>query len=305
MRLRQSIGEDQGGAAYVEFLIAFIPLFVMFMGMVQMALMYAGDLVVQHSASRAARAAVVVLDDDPQYYDGASRRTVRTFGASSAEDGLGAILDLFGGGGAPGMGTVSRNGGPRYSAIQQAASLPLVAISPSFDQLMGGERESVRTAIGSPESRAATGALAYNNAAMGLTFPRTPGSTDYRSSWDASHGEQVTARVTYLFHCGVPLANRLMCETYPSLRLGPAAAAIEGIISDLGDGSLSFDEAMERLARADESRRRHERDEEAIGELESAGASDMMYLTWATGARFKVLRGEATMPLQFARYRYE
>jgi hypothetical protein len=274
----------------------------MFMGMVQMALMYAGDLVVQHAATTAARAAVVVLDDDPQYYDGAARRRVDASGTSS-EDGISGILGLLGGGGAAPGGSGGRTGGPRMSAIRQAASIPLMAISPSFDQLMGTD-ESVRNAIGSPESRAATGALAYNNSAMGVTFPTAPGATSYRSSWPPSDDVQVTTRVTYLFHCGVPLANRLMCETYPSLRLGPAAAMVEGIISDLGDGSLSFDEAMERLRRADESRRRHERDEEAIEELESAGSSDLMYLTWATGSRFKVLRGEATMPLQFANYCY-
>jgi hypothetical protein len=302
MRRRTGLGEDQRGAAYVEFLIAFIPLFVLFMGMVQMALMYAGDLVVQHAATRAARAAVVVLDDDPQYYEGASRRQIDRSGTSS-EDAIGGVLDLLGGGGASPGGGGGASGGPRISAIRRAASMPLMAISPSFDQLMGSD-ESVRSAVGSPESRAATGALAYNDAAMGITFPAAPRATSYRSSWPPSRNVQVTTRVTYLFHCGVPLANRLMCETYPSLRLGPAAAVVEGIISDLGDGSLSFDEAMRRLRRANESRRRHERDEEAIAELESAGSSDLMYLTWATGSRFKVLRGEATMPLQYASYCY-
>lgn len=288
------------GAAYVEFLLAFIPLFIMFLGMVQMALMYAGDLVVQHAATTAARAAVVVIDDDPRRYGGQERMDVSEFSVTSGEDAIGTILGIFGGGASFG-GVGFRPQGPRIDAIRQAASIPLLSISPSLPQLTG-RNEAVRTALGNAESRAATGAMMYNNAAMGVTFPVAAGATDYRTDFD--HGDQVTTRVTYLFHCAVPLANRMMCETYPTLRLGPAAAAIEGIVRDLGDGELSFDDAMRRLRRADVARRRHEEARPAIEELESASGDSLMYLTWATGSRFKVLRGEQTMPVQSARYCY-
>ena len=63
-------------------------------------------------------------------------------------------------------------------------------------------------------------------------------------------------------------------------------------------------EAMERLRRADVARRRHEEARPAIEELESASGDSLLYLTWATGSRFKVLRGESTMPVQSARYCY-
>lgn len=291
--------DDNRGAAYVEFLLAFIPLFVMFLGMVQMALMYAGDLVVQHAATRAARAAAVVLDDDPAQYEGASRMSVATFGVTSTESVLGDIVRLFGGElSVTGVGFPP--GGPRLAAIRTAASVPLVAISPSLDQLI--RTDSVRTAIGSPEARGATGLFLYNNAAMAVTFPTAPNATSYRTSWD--EGDDVTARVTYLFHCGVPLVNRMMCETYPTLRLGPAAGLVEDIVEDLMSGEVDEALTLERLRRVDEARRRHERDQDAIQELEAAGADDLMYLTWATGARFKVLRGEATMPVQAASYTY-
>lgn len=288
---------ERRGAAYVEFLIAFIPLFIMFLGMVQMCLMYAGDLVVQHAATTAARAAVVVIDDDPAKYDGAPRDRIDRYGSSDTGRGIDGLLVLFGGGRG---GSVPGSGGPRYSAIRQAASIPLLAISPSMSQLMNAD--SVRTAIGNPEERALTGATIYNNSAMGVTFPVSPGANSYRSAFNRD--DQVTARVTYLFHCAVPLANKLMCETYPTIRLGPAAAAIEGIVRDLGDGTLTYDSAMERIGRIDESRRRHERDNPAIDELSSAGSDSLMYLTWGTGSRFKILRAEATMPLQYARYEY-
>src|SRR5690606_6628936 len=45
------------GAAYVEFLLAFMPLFVLFLGIVQVSLLFAADLVVKHAAYRATRAA--------------------------------------------------------------------------------------------------------------------------------------------------------------------------------------------------------------------------------------------------------
>ncbi len=292
--------DDTRGAAYVEFLLAFIPLFIMFLGMVKMALMYAGDLVVQHAATRAARAAAVVIDDDPARYEGAERMSVGSFGVTSSEDVIGSIVRLFGGDLSIG-GIGSSPGGPRMNAIRTAASVPLMAISPSMDQLI--DSDSVRTAIGSPEARGATGALIYNNSAMGITFPTGPGQTSYRTSFEP--GDQAVTRVTYLFHCGVPLVNRMMCETYPSLRLGPAAGAIEDIIHDLGSGDGSLDGTLERLRRVDDARRRHERDRPGIEELESAGSDDLMYLTWATGARFKVLRAEASMPVQYATYDYE
>lgn len=57
------------GAIYVEFLVAFFPVFTTFLGLVQIADLYQANLIVQHSAVAAARAAVVVLPDDGSYYD--------------------------------------------------------------------------------------------------------------------------------------------------------------------------------------------------------------------------------------------
>ena len=56
------------GAVYVEFLAAFLPLFIFFECLVQLGGMFTAKLVVQHAASTAARAAVVVLHDNPKYY---------------------------------------------------------------------------------------------------------------------------------------------------------------------------------------------------------------------------------------------
>lgn len=54
----------------VEFLIAFLPMLVFFLGLVQLSLLYTGKIVTQHAADRAARAASVVIADDPIRYAG-------------------------------------------------------------------------------------------------------------------------------------------------------------------------------------------------------------------------------------------
>ena len=60
---------DERGAVYVEFLAAFLPLFIFFESLVQFAGLVTAKLVVQHAAVSAARAAIVVLPDDPDEYD--------------------------------------------------------------------------------------------------------------------------------------------------------------------------------------------------------------------------------------------
>jgi len=58
------------GAVYVEFLVAFLPVFFFFLALVQLVFVQTANLIVKHAAVKAARAAVVVLPDDPKYYGG-------------------------------------------------------------------------------------------------------------------------------------------------------------------------------------------------------------------------------------------
>jgi hypothetical protein len=73
--MKTSRGTQRGGlrgttgAVYVEFLIAFMPLFVFFMSLVQLAYVEAANIIVKHAAVMATRAAIVVLPDDPAHYD--------------------------------------------------------------------------------------------------------------------------------------------------------------------------------------------------------------------------------------------
>jgi hypothetical protein len=58
------------GAAFVEFLIAFLPVYVFFLCLIQLALLFSVRLVTEHAAVNAARAAAVVIGDDPARYGG-------------------------------------------------------------------------------------------------------------------------------------------------------------------------------------------------------------------------------------------
>lgn len=92
------VRRGESGVVYVEFLIAFLPLFVFFSGLVQLGALELANLVVKHAAVTAARAAIVVLPDDPAFYD---------------------------------QVPVNRAEGKRLSDIQRAATMPLSAIDSS------------------------------------------------------------------------------------------------------------------------------------------------------------------------------
>jgi hypothetical protein len=61
---------DRRGVVFVEFLIAFLPVYTFFLCLLQLALLFAVRLVTEHAAVDAARAAAVVIGDDPKRYNG-------------------------------------------------------------------------------------------------------------------------------------------------------------------------------------------------------------------------------------------
>jgi len=67
MRLR-SFRAATGGAVYVELLIAFMPVLVFFLSLLQLALLFSSKLLVDHSAVQGARAAAVVFGDESGPY---------------------------------------------------------------------------------------------------------------------------------------------------------------------------------------------------------------------------------------------
>ena len=70
-RASRSLLQANEGAVFVETLIAYLPIMFFFMATWQLAELCAAHLIVERSASAAARAASVVLPDDPFYYGGA------------------------------------------------------------------------------------------------------------------------------------------------------------------------------------------------------------------------------------------
>jgi len=61
---------DQCGAVFVEHMIAYLPVMFFFLATWQLMDLCAAHLILKRAASAAARAAVVVLPDDPAFYDG-------------------------------------------------------------------------------------------------------------------------------------------------------------------------------------------------------------------------------------------
>jgi hypothetical protein len=70
-----TIARDTRGAVFIEFLIAFLPVYVFFLCLIQSAILYSVRLVTEHAAITAARAAAVVIGDDPARY---SKEAVNT-----------------------------------------------------------------------------------------------------------------------------------------------------------------------------------------------------------------------------------
>ncbi|HEY8430791.1 MAG TPA: TadE/TadG family type IV pilus assembly protein [Sandaracinaceae bacterium] len=184
------------GAAYVEFLLAFMPLFVLFLGIVQVSLLFAADLVVKHAAYRATRAAIVVLDDDPRYYRGEDRNALDGRHATRAD----VVYQLSRGGVGVQSGEIPQvvGSGPapsRRASIELAAALVLLPLAPR-------DGDSVADAIGSEGLQSA---IDETLARLDVDFVRRP-SPSYRDA------EPITVRVRYRFACRVPLVRALVCD---------------------------------------------------------------------------------------------
>ncbi|MBN8613840.1 MAG: pilus assembly protein [Deltaproteobacteria bacterium] len=313
----KTLAADTGGAVYVEFILSFIPLLFMFLGIIQMAMLYAASIVVQHAAVTATRAAAVVLDDDPSRYDEQDRRTV-TGSESGGAPEEGAMGGLFGGGGGGSIGGSGSSGSARFSAIRYAAMVPLMTVTPPPEAFFPmGRRASLATDIGfnAPETRAAM-ALWYSRGMMNITFPREVRGESFRADWprpdENGNSEQVTARVTFLYMCGVPIVNRIMCEDGLSLMAGSGAPGLAESLAIYGrDGSIDMNEMQMLNDQRERSERHFDQWEDEMGEIDDGpgfGTALAIYgVTFATmggGARFRPLQAEATLPVQAANYCY-
>lgn len=62
------LSRDNSGALFVEHLICFVPVMYFFLATWQLIELFTADLIVRRAANAAARAAVVVLPDDPNAF---------------------------------------------------------------------------------------------------------------------------------------------------------------------------------------------------------------------------------------------
>jgi hypothetical protein len=294
--------KSSAGAVYVEFLVAFVPVFFFFLAMVQLSFVYSAKLVVQHAAVAGVRSAIVVLEDDIKLYDG------EPYGSPT---------------------------GLRLGSIRWAAYVPLLAIAPSetnvaqwFQQgvmvglasssmvknvddtlslmqkyffpsdhtnlsetltRIASSSGSVADAIGgTPVARLATG-LVYNQAAAAVTFPKEPGSNEFVDKPIKLDEKQVTVRVTYLFPCTIPLASVVVCKSLSSY-----ADYFRGLKGARQGGGANIDNSNKKNIDPDYR--------QVLTELEHAEQPQLLEMVAKIGVRFSMLRAEATLPNQGARY---
>lgn len=265
------------GVVSIEMLLAFFPVLVTFLGVIQLALLFMGKLVVAHAAQRAVRSAVVILDDDPEYYDDAPRGDLES-GAIPVEGSFAefwgdlnvAYEDI--------LGREPPKGGARLGAIRSAAYHPLAVLAPASlvsahtslrDELGGPALGRGKKRVTLPELRIGLFALAYNRAASSITVHTEP---DGPAVTQVSPGGTVTVQVSYLMKCGVPLVGALLCQNG----------------KDLARASLGLDtneKAVDTLTQ--------------IVDVASPILRDTMLVG---GAHYQLLSARATLPNQAAEY---
>ncbi len=287
-------GRDVRGVVYVEFLLAFFPLFLLFLGICQLALLASARLVVQHAAQAAVRSAVVILDEEPKAFGDAPRGDLsRGRGGTTTEAVLSGLgVNVAGSehalpGASPGglfsnaLAQVTaelgkRQSGARMAAIRAAAYLPLLALSPRPGALQGPAAQSLGESLPDDFANRMQFGLDFLRAASVVTVHDAPESEALAVEPVDSHAP-VTVRVTYLFPCGVPVARMLACKT------------LEALLTDapLGVGLPT----MTPRSRSGLAKR--------LALSEAPGGLDAL----AEGsARFVVLTAEATLPNQGANY---
>lgn len=270
------------GVVFIEFIIAFVPVFLLFLGIVQLALLSAARQVVQHAAVTGVRSAIVVLDDDPRFYDNAERGSIvgeRDTPDLSFERTLASRLGLTND---PSSDTTPALGEPRMAAIRRAVHAPLAAIAPepwlAARLLQASAAASVEQALGTtPGARFLFGFGFYLPMATAITFPVAPGSSQPLEG-TLPLADRVTLRVTHHVLCVIPVVAGFMCDR---LRW------------DLRRNRLTADRAPGDPI------------EDALRELRRApAAARQQALAWA-GIPALVLQAEATLPSQSAAYSYE
>jgi hypothetical protein len=255
---------------YVEFLIAFFPVFLLFLAICQLALVTAARVIVTHAAVAGVRSAIVVLEDpgdEYDNYDGARLGTLSDGGSQSA-----GLSVPFGSTAASMLTPASssegnrpnneQQNGPRMTPIRQAAQAPLVVLAPSFGSLQPSE-SSLSHAVSVSNASNEPFALAYTQAASAITVHSSESGNELATEPLAPTGN-VTVRVAYLYRCAVPWVRSLMCRTLTNL-LNPEPSSSSAPV---------------------------------IARLKQAGALDKLQQWASSSERFTILIGQASLPNQ-------
>ncbi len=278
-------GGSQRGAVYVEFLIVFLPIFLFFLILMQLALLYVGKLGIRHAAGRAARSAVVILDDDPARYEGQARRDLQfsnTCGKNAPKSVFTNLSQAVGGGSSLSIpGKESCDGGPRVAAVRSVAAAAMAPYAPAAHKLFN-------ISLGDSQLAGAAGKLMYAAAATAVTFPTAPGATQLATQ--LGENDPVYVRVTHLQICPIPIASLFLCDGFLSLK---SSLDLEAGNRDVLNGHGS---AWRRL-----------RDQKpALAELVAHSPyADYLWLLAGAGMRFRVFQQEAMLPMQGANYPYQ
>jgi hypothetical protein len=209
-QMRSLLENERGAATYVQFLVVMMPLLVFILGIVQLAQLYIGRLTVVRAAEAAGRAAIVTLDDDPAFYLAAPRDSLQSW-QSRTTDPVNAFLSFLG---APAGGQLTVDISPRMQDIRAAAVIPLLALTPPLRPGVGAN--SVHDNIGASRGTfLATDGVVYAAKGLAVALPSAPGAKIDKVRFDKT--DLVTTRVTYQFHCGVPLVRYFMCQSNPTL----------------------------------------------------------------------------------------
>lgn len=285
IRGRVRVLSGERGAVYVEFLLAFVPVFLLFLAICQLALVNTAALVVRHSAYVAARSAIVVLEDDPERYDDAPRgRLSVKRPATGTGTALFTALGIAAGelpelpepslpeptdGGGEGDGDDPPQQGARMVPIRTAAYARLLTLAPK--SAAPGEGDTLLSSVSNDFVSELGAALRYTASAAVVTLHRN--GAEHLAVEPVPRDVPITARVTYLYTCRVPVVRAVMCRSLASL-LPPAGESPE---QEETDGVLA---ARMRLS-------------ERPSDLEAI---------LPPGAHLAVLTAEVTLPNQGAAY---
>lgn len=223
---RLAPADDERGAVYVEFLIAFFPLFLLFLALCQLALVAAAEVVVRHAAYAAVRSAIVVLEDPPEYFDNAAPGDLSGGRAYPVKDWDKVVAKLgirktsvttYQAQVAQIAGQFMPQHGARMVPIRTAAYLPLIALAPNEDQSRPGN-DSVASSLASTSDSQISFALEFTKAATTVSIHDSADS-DELALEPIGAKSSVTVRVAYAFHCTVPVVRGLMCSSIGRLPL--------------------------------------------------------------------------------------